>query len=77
MPQYIAYVNRKKNHESESTLIDYYKAITLGIIDAPNINKAFKAGQERFKSHPDRLLINVVHIKKTSDTQRKIAENMK
>jgi hypothetical protein len=72
MPQYIAYVNRKKL-ESESTLIEYYKAITLGIIDAANIDKAFKAGQERFKSHPDRLLINVVHIKKAPDTQRKIA----
>lgn len=76
MPQYIAYVNRRKR-ESESTLIDYYSAITLGIIDAANIDKAFKAGQQRFNAHPDRLLINVVHIKKASDTQRKIAENMK
>lgn len=75
MPQYIAYVNRRKL-ESEETLIDYYSAITLGIIDAATIDKAFKAGQERFNAHPDRILINVIHVKKASDTQRKIAENI-
>ncbi len=76
MPQYIAYVSRKKL-ASEESLIDHYRAITLGIIDAPTVDKAFKEGQERFKAHPDRLLVNVVHIRKAPDTQRKIAEAMK
>ncbi len=68
MPTYIVFVNRKKRHDE--TLDEYYQAITLGTLDAPNPPKALVQGAATF--HRSQITLDVVALRRASIFQRQV-----
>ena len=64
MATYIVYLNRKKR--AEETLNDYYQAITLGTVEAPNAPQGLKLGAQTFRRNQGTL--DVVAVRRATPT---------
>lgn len=67
MTTYIVFLNRKKR--AEETLNDYYQAITLGTVEAPNAPKGLKLGAQTFQRNQGTL--DVVALRRATPTWQK------
>lgn len=70
MTTYIVFVNRKKR--AEETLNDYYQAITLGTVEAPNAPKGLKLGAQTFRRNQGTL--DVVAKRRATPTWQKFVK---
>jgi 1,2-phenylacetyl-CoA epoxidase PaaB subunit len=68
LPTYVVFENRKKRHDE--TLGEYYQAITLGTLDAPNPSKALVQGAATF--HRSQITIDVVALRRASIFQQEV-----
>jgi len=70
LPTYVVFVNRKKRHDE--TLDEYYQAITLGTLDAPNPPKALVQGATTF--HQSQITIDVVALRRAPIFQQQVLQ---
>lgn len=73
LPTYVAFVNRKKRHDE--TLAEYYQAITLGTLDAPNPPKALVQAASTF--HRSQITLDVVALRRASIFQQQVLKQRK